>query len=49
LAHGLKPILTSLLVYKYLVGSLCTASLLLRDERNAKYFHVDGYVYLLHV
>jgi len=30
------------LVYDYLVGSLCTASLLLSDEGNAKYFHVDG-------
>jgi len=37
------------LVYEYLVESLCTASLLLSDEGNAKYFHVDGCVYLLQV
>ena len=37
------------LVYEFLVGSLCTASLLLSDEGNAKYFHVDGCVYLLQV
>jgi len=37
------------LVYEYLVGSLCNASLLLSDEGNAKYFHVDGCVYLLQV
>ncbi|XP_027927656.1 uncharacterized protein LOC114184548 [Vigna unguiculata] len=35
------------LVYEYLVESLYTASLLLSDEGNAKYFHVDGCVYLL--
>ena len=37
------------LVYEYLVESLCTASLLLSDEGNVKYFHVDGCVYLLQV
>ena len=36
-------------VYEYLVMSLFSASFLLRDQGNAKYFHVDDCVYLLHV
>ena len=36
-------------VYEYLVGSLCNASLVLKMERHRKHFHVVGCVYLLHV
>ncbi|XP_027915921.1 uncharacterized protein LOC114175342 [Vigna unguiculata] len=34
-------------VYEYLVGSLCNASLVLKMKRHRKHFHVVGCVYLL--
>lgn len=36
-------------VYEYLVKSLCSASLVLRNNRNTSYFHVVGCAYLLQV
>jgi len=36
-------------VYEYLVGSLCNASLVLKMQRHRKHFHVVGCVYLLQV
>ena len=36
-------------VYEYLVGSLCNASLVLKMKRHRKHFHVVGCVYLLQV
>ena len=37
------------LVYEYLVGSLCNASMTLKNETNTSQFHVVGCVYLLQV
>jgi len=36
-------------VYEYLVGSLCSASIVLKKQLHRKHFHVVGCVYLLQV
>jgi len=36
-------------VYKYLVGSLCIPSVVLKKQLHRKHFHVVGCVYLLQV
>jgi len=37
------------LVYEYLVGSICNASMFLMEKGNKRHFHIVGCVYLLHV
>ena len=37
------------LIYEYLVGSICNASMFLKKKGKKKHFHIVGCVYLLHV
>jgi len=47
--EGLGNLNWGVVVYEYLVGSICRASFLFKSGGTKRHFHVDGCVYLLQV